>query len=346
MKQHLIDQNSSIAEALERLNTLGQYPTLFVTGENSTLVGTLTDGDVRRGLLKRVQIDEAVSSVMNTSFRSVKENQFTIADIDRVKKLGIKLLPVVDSHNRILRVINFDKQNSLLPLDCIVMAGGEGQRLRPLTEKTPKPLLKIGDKPIIEHVLDRLSQNGIRQIVISVNYLGQQISDHLKNGEDRDQYIRYVHEPRMMGTIGSVSLIEHPYSHQHVLIMNSDLLTNIDLEEFYREFIDKDADMSVACTPYNVNIPYAILDTHNEQIKGLNEKPTLTYYSNAGIYLVKKELLQLIPKDSFYNATDFIELLIQQNKKVVYYPILGYWLDIGKMDDFYKAQEDIKHIRF
>lgn len=346
MKQRLINQNSSIAESLEKLNELGQYLTLFVIAEDGVLVGTLTDGDIRRGLLKRIQIDEPVSLIMNTSFKALKENQFTIGEIDSIRSKGIKLLPVVDAQNRIIRLVNFDEQRSLLPLDCVLMAGGEGQRLRPLTENTPKPLLKIGDKPIIEHVLDRLRENGIRHITMSLNYLADKISNHFGNGESYDLHISYVKEPKMMGTIGSLSLIAHPFLNDHVLIMNSDLLTNIDLEEFYREFMNKDADMSVACTPYNVNIPYAILDTHNEQIKGLNEKPTLTYYSNAGIYLVKKELLDLIPKNSFFNATDFIELLISLNKKVVYYPILGYWLDIGKMDDFYKAQEDIKHIKF
>lgn len=346
MNQHQIDHNSTIADSMKKLNELGQYLTLFVTDEHGALVGTLTDGDIRRGLLNEVQITEPISRIMNTSFHALTENQFTIEEIDSIKKLGIKLLPVLDHQKRVIRLINFDEQHSLLPLDCVLMAGGEGLRLRPLTEHTPKPLLTIGDKPIIEHVLDRLRQNGIQHITISINYLADKISDHLKDGEALDLKISYIKEAHMMGTIGSLSLIEHPFHHDHVLIMNSDLLTNIDLEEFYREFILKDADMSIACTPYNVNIPYAILDTHNEQVKGLSEKPTLTYYSNAGIYLVKKELLELIPKDTFYNATDFIELLIAHGKKVVYYPILGYWLDIGKMDDFHKAQEDIKHIRF
>jgi dTDP-glucose pyrophosphorylase len=346
MKEHFILQTENIADALRKLNALGQHLTLFVLDTEDVLTGTLTDGDIRRGLLKGIQLTDCVTSIMNASFSVLRENNFTLADIDRVKSIGIKLLPVVNNANKIIKLVNLTEQRSVLPIDCVMMAGGKGERLRPLTEKTPKPLLPIGAKPIIEHGLNRLQDFGIENVTISINYLGDQIIDYLKDGSSLGLRIKYVKETQMLGTIGSVTLIEHPFQNDHVLIMNSDLLTNIDLEEFFREFIVKNADLSVACIPYIVNIPYAILDTSKEQITGLSEKPTLTYYSNAGIYLVKKDLLKLIPENAFFNATDFIELLIAQNKKVIYYPILGYWLDIGKMDDFQKAKEDIKHIKF
>ena len=225
------------------------------------------------------------------------------------------------------------------------MAGGEGIRLRPLTDTLPKPMLKIGDKPIIDYSIDWLMRFGIDDFKISINYLGEKIEAHCGNGTDKDISISYILEKDKLGTIGSVSLIEE-IKHNNLLVMNSDLLTNIDLEEFYNQHENKNADMSVACIPYNVSIPYAIMDTDHENVLSFKEKPTLTYHSNAGIYIIRKGILNRIPKNLFFNATDLMDNLINDGKKVIYYPILGYWLDIGKMDDFNKANEDIKHIRF
>lgn len=344
LELHLIDRHKTIADALYQMNELGPDLTLFVT-EKGQLCGSLTDGDIRRNLLKGVTINDSIESIMNKNFKYIRSKIFSIHDIDHIKTDDIKILPVVDENMHVLKLINFSECRSALPLDTVIMAGGEGMRLRPLTEKTPKPLLKIGDKPIMEHSIDHLIQYGIENVTISINYLGEQIEEYFQNGANKNISIRYVTEKEKMGTMGSVSLITH-FEHDDVLIMNSDLLTNIDIEEFYRDFVKKDAAMSVACIPYTVNIPYAIVETKDESILSLKEKPNLTYHSNAGIYLVKKKFLESIPKDAFFNATDLIDKLISENQKVTYYTILGYWLDIGKMDDFRKAQEDIKHIRF
>lgn len=345
LNRHLISDTSLVADALQQLNDLGDDLTLFVIDADNRLLGTLTDGDIRRAFLKNITISDKVSQVMNTTFKYLNNKRFSLEDVDQFRKSSVKLLPVLDHDKRIVRVVNFSEQKSMLPLDVVIMAGGEGQRLRPLTEKKPKPLLEVGNKPIIEHGIDRLASYGVNFITISINYLGEQVVEYFGDGSSKKININYVKEENKLGTIGSVSLVDE-FHNDHILVMNSDLLTNIDFEEFYREFISKGADMSVACIPYNVNIPYAIIDTDNEHVLGLKEKPTLTYYSNAGIYLIRKEHLSLIPHKGFYNATDLIERLIELQKKVVYYPILGYWLDIGKMDDFNKAQEDFKHIRF
>ena len=217
------------------------------------------------------------------------------------------------------------------------MAGGEGKRLRPLTEKTPKSLLKVGNRPIIEHNIDRLAEYGVENIYISIKYL--------QNGEAKNISISYVKEDVPLGTIGAVSLINNLNS-DYILVMNSDILTNIDYEDFFMEFVIQDADMAVATIPYKVDIPYAVLETSQNLVIDLKEKPTYTYYSNAGIYLIKKDLIKLIPTNSFFNATDLMELLIKSGKKLISYPLHSYWLDIGKHNDFEKAQEDIKHIKF
>jgi dTDP-glucose pyrophosphorylase len=343
--KHIIHYRETLATALKMLNDLGEDLTLFVVNDNQQLMGTLTDGDVRRGLLGGLKIEDEVTRYMRDQFRYIHKNDYKVTDITKAKELGIQILPVVDSEKRIVRLINFSAHKSYLPLDAVIMAGGEGMRLRPLTETLPKPLLKVGSKPIMEHGIDRLIQFGVENINVSINYMGDKLIEHFGDGSSKGISIGYVRETEKLGTIGSLSLIEN-FSNDHILVMNSDLLTNIDFEEFFNEYESKDADMAVACIPYTVNIPYAIMDTDHENVLGLKEKPTLTYYSNAGIYLIRKKHLGRIPKGKFFNATDLIDNLIADHRKVTYYPILGYWLDIGKMDDFNKAQEDIKHIKF
>ena len=225
------------------------------------------------------------------------------------------------------------------------MAGGRGQRLRPLTDSTPKPLLKMGSKTIIEHNLDRLVMFGIDDFWISLNYLGEQIEDYLNTGKHKNINIEYVREHKALGTIGAASKIIN-FKHDYVLVTNSDLLTNLDYEKFFLEFVNQNADLAVLTIPYQVNIPYAVLETNNGKVKSIKEKPTYTYFSNGGIYLMKREMLNFVPKEKFYNATDLVENLIQTNYKVISIPFSGYWLDVGKHEDFEKAQIDINNIKF
>jgi NDP-sugar pyrophosphorylase family protein len=251
----------------------------------------------------------------------------------------------VNDDNKIIDIINIGNYKSLLPLDVVIMAGGEGIRLRPLTLTVPKPLLKIGDKPIVEYTVDRLREFGVFNFVFCVRYLGEQIAEYFSDGKQKGIDIKYVWEKDALGTIGSVRLVEH-FNHDYVLIANSDLLTNIDFEDMHRELMDNEGDMIVATAPYQINIPYGVVETVGSNIMSLKEKPTYTYYSNAGIYIIKKEHLEFIPKGQKFNATDMMELMIGKGKKVLHYPILGYWLDIGKHEDFAKAQNDIRHIKF
>jgi NDP-sugar pyrophosphorylase family protein len=225
------------------------------------------------------------------------------------------------------------------------MAGGRGERLKPLTDTVPKPLLMVGDKPIIQHNIDRLISFGVDDFWISLRYLGRQIEDFIRDGSHLGVRIKYVTEDMALGTIGSVSLIP-VFEHEYVLITNSDILTNLDYEKFFLDFIESKADFAVATIPYNVNVPYAVLETNDNLIQSFREKPTYTYFANAGIYLIKRELCCKIPKDEFYNATDLLEYLITNNYKVISFPLRGYWLDIGKHDDYLKAQADIEFITF
>jgi len=349
MKQfanYIISNTKSIKDALEALNKMEgkDRPTLFVVNDQNAMVGTLTDGDVRRGLLGGKNLNDSLQEIMFRNYRFLQRNKFTLADIDKLRKEEIELIPLLDDHKKIIRILDLQDKRSILPVDALIMAGGEGKRLLPLTKDTPKPLLKVGSKPIIEHNVDRLDAYGIDNIWISINYLGHQLESYFSDGSSRGIKINYVKEKDQLGTLGSVTLVDD-FIHDTVLVMNSDLLTTIDLEDFYRCFKEEKADMAVASVPYTVNVPYAIMEVEGSQVRSLKEKPTYTYYSNAGIYLIKKSILDKLPKNKFLNATDLMEQLISDKNKLVYYPILGYWLDIGQHEDYKKAQEDIKHLK-
>ena len=254
----------------------------------------------------------------------------------------MKLVPVLDSERHIVDIIDLDRFKTRLPVDAVLMAGGKGERLRPLTEKSPKPLLPVGEKAIIDHNVDRLISYGIQHINVTVNYLKEQIEAHYQTPRNGVQ-VQTVREPQYLGTIGSIKFVPSFYN-DTVLLMNSDLFTNIDYEDFFLHFQQHEADMSVAAVPYNVSIPYGVLDLDGRNIKGLLEKPKYNYYANAGIYLIKRSALDEIPENTFFNATDLIEKLISEGKKVIRYPLNGTWIDIGNPQEYQRAKDLVKHL--
>ena len=345
MKNHLIYQDITLLEALSCICALAPEPlVLFVVDKENRMVGTLTDGDSRRALINGASVNDKVENIMHRNFNYIKvEDIGDVKEIKRQKDLKMALVPVLDKDGRIKEIINLEKYVTRLPVDAVLMAGGKGERLRPLTEKTPKPLLPVGGKAIIDHNIDRLIHYGIKHINVTVNYLGEQLVQHF-NEPKRGVQVQTVREPKYLGTIGSIKFVKEFYN-DTVLVMNSDLFTNINYEDFYLHFKEHDAEMSVAAVPYTVSVPYGIFDLDGREIQGLIEKPTYNYYANAGIYLIKRAALEEIPKDSFFNATDLIEKLISENKKVIRFPLNGTWIDIGNPQEYQKANELVKHLR-
>lgn len=344
-KEHLILSGSTVKQALGVLNKLSQDAILFVVDDNNKLVGSLTDGDVRRGLLNDFKVENNIEEIIQPNPRYIRKGNYDIQKIIKYREEEYRVIPVLDDNDVVINVINFRYIKSYLPIDAVIMAGGRGQRLQPLTDTTPKPLLKIGNKPIMEHNLNRLAMYGIDDFWVSVKYLGEQIEGYFGSGMQKNINIEYVWENEPLGTIGAVAQIAN-FKHDYVLVTNSDLLTNIDYEQFFLEFIKQGADLAVLTIPYQVSIPYAVLETDRGEVKSFKEKPTYTYYSNGGIYLFKKGMLKFIPKDTFFNATDLIGELIKNDLKVISFPFSGYWIDIGRHEDFEKAQYDIKMIKF
>ncbi len=345
INKHTICETKEIYEALVALSRFvnNEPLVLFVMNDNDQIVGTLTDGDIRRSLVNGATVQSPISQVAHRDFKFLKENEADIELVHRCRELGVELLPVVDCGMHIINIVNLRVQKSVLPLDAVLMAGGKGMRLRPLTETIPKPLLPVGGKPIIDYNIDTLMENGVKHISVTVNYLHEQLEEHFAepmNGVKID----CIKEPQFLGTMGATQFVSKFYN-DVVLVMNSDLFTNIDFEDFYLHFKECDADMSVAAVPYSVSVPYGIFELEGRNIKGVKEKPVYNYFANAGIYLIKRELLEAMPKNIFYNATDLMNDAVAAGKTVIRYPITGYWLDIGSHEEYNKANELVKHIK-
>lgn len=344
-KKYIISQDKSLLDALSQINSIGTGPLcLFVENDEGRMVGTLTDGDSRRALIKGASLTDSVSKVMNREFNCLHKGvDDDVVHLHQQRDLKMKLVPVLDNKERILEIIDLERCITKLPIDAVLMAGGKGERLRPLTLTTPKPLLPVGNKAIIDHNIDRLISYGVQHINVTVNYLGEQLEEHYKELHNGIQ-VQTVREPKYLGTIGSIRFVKEFYN-DTILVMNSDLFTNINYEDFYMHFINHGAEMSVATIPYSVNVPYGIFELDGRNIKGIKEKPSYNYYANAGIYLLKKEVLNYIPDDTFFNATDLIEKLISMGKNVIRFPLTGFWIDIGKHEDYKKAQDFVNHLQ-
>lgn len=343
--KHFLFKDTILLDALNRINSLAPDPlVLFVLDWENRMMGTLTDGDARRALIAGASVNDMIEKVMHKDFNYLKlEAIDDVKEIKRQKEMKMKLVPVLDADMHIVEIINLEKYSTRLPIDAVLMAGGKGERLRPLTEKTPKPLLPVGGKAIIDHNIDRLIANGVKYINVTVNYLGEQLEEHFSEPRGEVQ-VHTVREPKFLGTIGSIKFVKE-FHNDTVLVMNSDLFTNINYEDFFLHFKEHNAEMSVAAVPYTVSVPYGIFDLDGREIHGLIEKPTYNYYANAGIYLIKRRALDEIPDDTFFNATDLIEKLIVEGKKVIRFPLNGTWIDIGNPQEYQKAQDLVKHLQ-
>ncbi|MDX9931209.1 MAG: nucleotidyltransferase family protein [Bacteroidales bacterium] len=339
---NIISAKSSVIEAMTQLNSIPDSLTLFVVDEKQCIRGTLTDGDIRRGFIAGLTTNDPLDKFMQKTFYKVSKG-FSLNDFKQARSRHIRLLPVVNEDGIIEKVIDMKKCRSILPLEAVIMAGGRGERLMPLTGKTPKPMLMLGNKPIIEHNIDRLISYGIEKIYISIKYLGQQISDYFGDGSAKGVKIEYIHEDMPLGTAGALGLI-NTFESDYFLLMNSDLFTDADFEDLYVNTLKTNAVAGVASVPYTTNVPLGIFSTDNDVVTGLKEKPLFTHYANAGIYIFSTQILSKIPKSTFFNATDLLSQLIDEGLKVIHNPIVGYWIDIGQHQDYKNAQEIAKHL--
>ena len=341
---YTIDSDLKLTNAVAVLNKIKDLSrlTLFVKNKKNKVIGSLTDGDVRRAIEKYNLIDIKLNEICNKNFKYLNHG-YDYVNLEKFRKDNIYIVPVLNKKKELVEILDLNKIKSILPIDCFIMAGGRGKRLSPLTDTTPKPMLNLGNKPIIEHNIDRLISFGVRNIYISVNYLSEQIKNHFGDGSQKGIKIQYIDETKPLGTAGSLSLLKKSDS-ENVLLLNSDLLTNIDFEKMFLSLINTKSDMVIASFDYKIDIPYAVFTTKNNKILSFKEKPSYNFFSNAGIYIFKKKFIKLIPKNKFYDITDLMEKMITKKFKLIFYPIKGYWIDIGTPSDYERAKSFVKNI--
>lgn len=337
IKTHSITPNESVRQAMRRLNELsGDSMTLFVIDSDGSVKGTVTDGDIRRALIDGGELDSPVGQVMNANFNFVEHGDDFSRKMAEARKKHIELLPVIEK-GRIVDLLDLRKVRSHIPLEAVLMAGGRGERLRPLTDSTPKPLLPVDGKPIIDYNIEELEACGIKKIHVTVNYLAEQIRGHFDNRQGMARVV-CVEEPKRLGTLGSLAYIKD-IATENVLIMNSDLLTSVDFEALYLHHVNSGADFTIAAVPYSVSVPFAILRLKKDRVVSLEEKPTYNYFANGGVYIMKTDLIQKIPEGKYLDAPDFIMNLIREGLKVGCFHLDGTWIDIGSPDDYRMACE-------
>lgn len=347
MEKHIIRESLTLIDALRRLNELsGKTMTLFVIKDNDRMTGTLTDGDIRRALVGGASLDTRIDDVMHRNYRYIQGDEIDVEEIRKFRRQGITLIPWLDDSGKIRQIVNLSDNHTILPLSAILMAGGKGERLRPLTLDTPKPLLKIGEKAIIDYNIEALASCGITDITVTTRYMAEKIHDHFRNPVAGVK-VKCVKEEDASGTIGSASLVNLP-EEGYTLVMNSDLLTTISFEDMYLHHISNQADITIAAIPYQVSVPFAILSTDKERadkVIGLEEKPSYSYFANAGIYIFPNSVLRKVPTTGRTDATELIEQSISQGMTVSLFPLNGTWIDVGSPADFRQANELIKYVK-
>jgi dTDP-glucose pyrophosphorylase/CBS domain-containing protein len=339
-----IGPTDTILQAMRCMDSNGIYIAL-VLDEEGRLLDTVTDGDVRRAILAELDLDSAVSALSEYKSGSpypapvtalVGSTAFEMIDV--MQKREIRHLPLVDARGRVVSVVTLDEltQAEGAPLHAVIMAGGFGTRLRPLTDEVPKPMLPVGDKPLMEHIVAGLQAAGIKSLSVTTHYKGELIEEHFKDGHDFGVEINYVEEDEPLGTAGALSLLER--TDGPLLVINGDIMTRIDfgaMLSFHREHA---ADMTVGIRQLKTTIPFGVVESQGVDIVQISEKPTMSHFISAGVYLLDPDVIALIPAGEPYDMPDLINTLAADGKKIVGFPIREYWLDIGRLEDYEAAQ--------
>ncbi len=343
-KDILLTPTSTIKEALLIIDK-GAMKIALVVDENEKLIGTLSDGDIRRGLLNNLTLDDNIDNII---FRT--PTVCNINDpIDKIIRIAILKkvyqVPIVDENGYLVKIEDLGSMLSITNRanHVILMAGGLGTRLHPLTHKTPKPLLKVGNQPILETIINNFAKYGFRNIIISVNYKSEMIIDYFKDGSAFGVNISYIHENERLGTAGALSLLESK-PNQPFFVMNADLLTNINFEHLLDYHLNGSSDATMCVREYDFQVPYGVIEIESQQITSIIEKPIHKFFVNAGIYVLSPKVLEKIPKNQFYDMPTLFDELIKEKQKVLSFPIHEYWLDIGRLDEYEKANTEFDNI--
>jgi len=334
----------SIADCLPILDRAGLGVLLLCDAEGR-LRAVLTDGDIRRAILNGVSFTEPCFNIAThdpiTALTGISASD-ALAVMEGSKRHPVNHLPVLDADGCVVDLLlhsDFVGEDEV-NLSAVIMAGGFGKRLHPLTSETPKPMLPVGDSPLLELTIDQLRHSGIRRVHVTTHYLPEKITGHFGDGRNFGVELKYVAEDRPLGTAGALGLLDS--SDEPLLVMNGDILTRVDfraLLEFHRKH---QADITVCSRRYDLKVPYGVIETEGPAVSRIKEKPVMNFLVNAGIYLIEPSVHRSIPKDGGrFDMTDLIQDALQRGLKIVSFPIVEYWLDIGQLKDYLQAQKDL-----
>jgi dTDP-glucose pyrophosphorylase len=343
-KQILVAPSDSIYRTLEVIDG-SSLQIALVVDDKERLLGTVTDGDVRRGILRGLGLDSAVAGIMNKnfSFSSVEDGREKVLATMTNKRLH--QLPIIDHNGCLVGIHTIDSLMAGTVRENIVflMAGGLGSRLNPLTANCPKPLLKVGGKPILESIIESFIEQGFKRFYISINYKGEMIEKYFGNGSSLGVQINYIREDKRLGTAGSLKLIPKK-SDQPIIVMNGDILTKVDFRNLLDFHISQGVDATLCIREYQLEVPYGVVSIMRNRFRGMEEKPKEKFFINAGLYVLNPKLIEYIPEDTYFDMPEFFRILARKNHETAVYPIREYWMDIGHMDDYEKANGEYREV--
>ena len=336
----LLPPNATIKDAMQIIDN-GAMRIALVANPERRLIGTVTDGDIRRAILKGLTLEESVMKILFRKPTVCRPEDSREKILQLSVQKSIYQIPVVDSKGRIVGIHIVDEllKKKSYSNKVVLMAGGLGTRLRPLTNAIPKPLLKVGDKPILQTIIENFAAQGFGEFILSVNYKAEMFEEYFGNGENFGVRIRYVHEEQRLGTAGALSLmrgmLDAPF-----FVMNGDVLTNIDFTRMLDFHHSRSSAATMAVREYDYQIPFGVVRTDTDRILSIEEKPIYSYFVNAGIYLLNPETIDLIPHDSYFDMPDLFSRMIAKKESVHAYKVEDYWLDIGRIEQFQQAQKE------
>jgi len=339
-KKVLVSPDATLRETIQVIDSAALKIALVVD-DAKHLLGTVTDGDIRRGILKGCSLEDRAQHVMNAHPTVAHQNEGREKVLALMRHKQINQIPIVDHAGSVvgLEVLETILEPPRRENWVVLMAGGLGVRLKPLTDEIPKPLLKVGGKPILETILENFLEYGFNRFYISVNYKGELIEQYFGDGSRWGVKISYLREKEKLGTAGALSLLpEKPV--MPTLVMNGDVLTKVNFQQLLDFHIEHKSRATMCVREYDFQVPYGVVKIDEHRIYSIEEKPVQRFFVNAGIYVLEPESLQMISKDTYFDMPTLFEQLVANKEETAVFPIREYWLDIGRMDDFQRAENE------
>jgi dTDP-glucose pyrophosphorylase/predicted transcriptional regulator len=341
----LVPATAAVGRAFEAINA-GNMQICLVVDNDGRLLGTITDGDVRRAILAGMDMSERVDRVMNASPCVGRPDDSRETLLRRMAESVVHQIPIVDANGRVIgltRISDLVGRAAIRDNWVVLMAGGLGQRLRPLTENAPKPLLRVGDKPLLETILENFIQQDFRKFFFAVNYKAHMIRDHFGDGSKWNAEIRYLDEDRQLGTAGALRLIEdRPQA--PIIVMNGDLLTRVNFQHLLDFHLQQGSRATMCVRQYDFQVPFGVVHIDGNSIRKIDEKPLHSFFVNAGIYALDPDVIDIIPEGKKFDMTTLFERVIGAEHATAVFPIHEYWLDVGRIDDLEKANGDFNTV--